>query len=82
MNLVADSSGYFLYGTLKPGQIAFYLIEDFIDANKTVDAVLPDHYLAIRDGLPFAYSFDLKNPGSGELMQLSGFLVYPKDGEA
>ena len=82
MNLVADSSGYFLYGTLKPGQIAFYLIEDFIDADKTVDAVLPDHFLAIRDGLPFAYSFDLKNPGSGELMQLSGFLVYPKDGEA
>ena len=82
MNLVADSSGYFLYGTLKPGQIAFYLIEDFVAADKTVDAVLPCHYLAIRDGLPFAYPLALKNPGSGELMQLSGFLVYPKDGEA
>jgi hypothetical protein len=82
MNSVADGSGYFLYGTLKPGQIAHYLIEDFVDADKTVDAVLPDHYLAIRDGLPFAYPFDLENPDGKELMPLSGFLVYPKDGEA
>ena len=82
MNLVADGSGYFLYGTLKPDQVAYYLIKEFVDADKTVEAVLTGHYLAIRDGLPFAYSFDLNNPGSEELMQLSGFLVYPKDGEA
>jgi hypothetical protein len=82
MNSVDDSSCYFLYGTLKPGQIAYYLIEEFVDADKTVEAVLPDHYLAIRDGLPFAYPFDLENPDGKELMPLSGFLVYPKDGEA
>jgi hypothetical protein len=81
MNFVADGSGYFLYGTLKPGQIAHYLIEDIIDADKTVEAVLPDHFLAIRDGLPFAYPSDLAKLSNHELVELSGFLVYPKDGE-
>ena len=35
MNLVADGSVYFLYGTLKPDQVAYYLIKEFVDADKT-----------------------------------------------
>lgn len=74
---------FFLYGTLKPGQIAFYKIEGLIDSNKTIDAKLEDHYLAVRDGLPFAYSSKVRSPSEyspDQLMPVSGVLVYPKDG--
>ena len=80
----SSTSCFFLYGTLKPGQIAFYKIEGLIDSSKTVDAKLEGHYLAVRDGLPFAYSSNVRSPkhdSPDPLMPVSGVLVYPKDGQ-
>lgn len=81
--MISSDRCFFLYGTLKPGQIAFYKIESFIDSAKTVDAKLDGHYLAVRDGLPFAYSVKVREPmeySAEQLMPVSGVLVYPKDG--
>ena len=83
MNLPTHNVCFFLYGTLKSGQIAHYKIEDFVDSEKTIQTKLPSHYLVIRDGLPYAYSWIDRPPKQfkiDQILPVSGELIYSKDG--
>lgn len=61
---------YFVYGTLKPGELAHPRIADLVAHHEP--AALPKHSIHVRDGLPGLI------PGGRELVQ--GFLLYPRDG--
>lgn len=82
MSTEVENQPFFVYGTLKPGQIAHYQIENEIDSARTIRAKVKDYYLAIRDGLPYAYSFSEKPPTNQAIGPLQGFLIYPKLGGA
>lgn len=60
----------FTYGTLKPGQPAHRQIAGFLD--KIEEAVLVDHALFVRDGLPGVQPV----PGG----ETNGFLLWPRYG--
>ena len=81
MSTEVESHPFFVYGTLKPGQIAHYQIENEIESARTVQAKAKSYYLAIRDGLPYAYSrVSGRKPNNAEIENLKGFLIYPKLG--
>ena len=82
MSTEVENNPFFVYGTLKPGQIAHYQIKNEIDSAKTVQAKVDKYYLAIRDGLPYAYSFLERTPQNQTIEPLKGFLIYPKLGDA
>ena len=82
MTTEVESHPFFVYGTLKPGQIAHYKIENEINSARTVQAKAENYYLAIRDGLPYAYSFSERKPQNQGIEHLKGFLIYPKLGYA
>ena len=82
MSTEVESHPFFVYGTLKPGQIAHYQIANEIDSAKTVQAKAENYYLAIRDGLPYAYSFSARKPQNQGIDHLKGFLIYQKLGYA
>jgi len=64
-----DSNGvWFVYGSLKPGELGFRQIEDLIDHHEP--AQVNGHRIWIRDGLP-----GLKEGGRGVV---DGYLLYPK----
>ena len=56
MSTEVESRPFFVYGTLKPGQVAHYQIENEIDTARTVQAKRENYYLAIGDGLAYAYT--------------------------
>ena len=58
---------YFVYGTLKPAEIAHYQIEKFIE--RLLPATLDNYALFVRDGAPVI--FKSKN------WKVDGFLVWP-----
>lgn len=60
---------YFVYGTLKPDEIAFYQIKDLIEVVKP--AQVKDFALYIRDGIPLIF----KSPN---WPALDGYLIWPK----
>ncbi len=81
MSTEVENHPFFVYGTLKPGQIAHYQIKNEIDSARTVRAKVDKYYLAIRDGLPYAYSFLERTPQNQTIEPLKGFLIYPKLGD-
>jgi len=62
---------YFVYGTLKPSEIAHYQIKDLIDAIKP--ARLTNYALYLRDGIPVIFKTQNWN--------VDGFLFWPKEGQ-
>lgn len=81
MSSETETHPFFVYGTLKPGQVAHHQIENEIDSARTVQAKAKSYYLAIRDGLPYAYSLvSGRKPNNAEIEHLKGFLIYPKLG--
>lgn len=62
---------YFVYGTLKPAEIAHFQIEKFIE--RFLPATLEDHALFVRDGAPVI--FESKN------WRVGGYLVWPYESQ-
>jgi gamma-glutamylcyclotransferase (GGCT)/AIG2-like uncharacterized protein YtfP len=60
---------FFVYGTLKPGEIAFHQIKDLIETYK--EAELISYALYIRDGIPVIF----ENPN---WYPVKGYLIWPK----
>ena len=60
---------YFVYGTLKPGEIAHFQIKEFIE--KSLPATLDSYALFVRDGAPVI--FESKNWP----LPVDGYLVWP-----
>lgn len=65
-------SPYFVYGTLKPEEIAFYQIKELVE--KIKPAVLKDYALYVRDGIPVIFQAHNNN--------VDGFLLWSKKLEA
>ena len=62
-----QATGWFVYGSLKPGELGFRRIQDFVARHEP--ATLDDHMLAVRDGLPVV----IEKPG----FTVRGYLLVP-----
>lgn len=66
---------FFVYGTLKPGQLGYPIIRDLVDEDKTTKASIQGYRLWTHDGLPFL------RPDKENIHSLvNGELLYPKPG--